>query len=69
MVMNALGPRTEAERRFDLSSTERLGCQAAVVKSVDLHVYMKSAGDCAILSEAVRHRLEIDPAVRRRRGV
>jgi len=59
----ALCPRTEAERKFNLSASERLACQAKVVRPADIYVYIKSAGSYAILSESVRHKLEVDPLV------
>jgi len=64
----ALSPRTEAERKFNLTTSERLACQAKVIKPVDIYVYIKSAGSYAILSESVRHKLEVDPLVHRTDG-
>ena len=59
----ALSPRTEAEQKFNLDSSQRLACQAKVVKPADIYVYIKSAGSYSILSDTVRHELEIDPLV------
>ncbi len=60
----ALCPRTEAEGKFNLSESERLACQAKVARPADIYVYIKSAGSYAILSDTVRHKLEVDPLVR-----
>jgi len=43
---------------------ERLACQAKVARPADIYVYIKSAGSYAILSDTVRHKLEVDPLVR-----
>ena len=59
----AIGPLTEAEREFDLSGSQRLACQAEIVKPADIYVYIKSAGSYAILSETVQRELEVDPLV------
>jgi len=59
----ALSPRTEAEQKFNLSSSQRLACQAKVVKPADIYVYIKSAGSYAILSESVQQKIEVDPLV------
>jgi len=60
----ALSMPTAAEKSFDLGEGERLACQAQVVAAADLYVYVVSAGDYTILSDSVRHELELDPAVR-----
>ncbi len=60
----ALSPRTEAESKFNLSESERLACQAKVVRPADIYVYIKSAGSYSILSESVQQGIEIDPLVR-----
>ncbi|MGC9317889.1 MAG: 2Fe-2S iron-sulfur cluster-binding protein, partial [Armatimonadota bacterium] len=62
---DALSPPTSAEESFDLGENERLACQARVVRPADLYVYVMSAGEYTILSDTVRHKLELDPAVRR----
>lgn len=62
----ALAPQTEAEKSFDLHEDERLACQAAVVRPADIYVYVVSAGEYTILSDAVSHKLEIAPAVTRK---
>lgn len=59
----ALSPPTEAEKGFDLGNAERLACQARVVSGADIYVYVVSAGEYTILSDAVRHTLEVDPPV------
>ncbi len=59
----AIGPRTEAEQKFNLSGSQRLACQAKVAKPANIYVYIMSAGSYAILSESVRHKLEVDPLV------
>ena len=60
----ALSPRTEAERQADLKSSERLACQARITKPGDVYVFIKSVGRYSILSDAVRHEVELDPLVR-----
>ncbi|MEA3402967.1 MAG: ASKHA domain-containing protein [Armatimonadota bacterium] len=62
---DALSPPTAAENSFDLGESERLACQARVVRPADLYVYVVSAGEYTILSDTVRHKLQLDPAVRR----
>ena len=62
---DALSPRTAAEESFDLGDSERLACQARVVGPADLYVYVVSAGDYTILSDTVREKVELSPAVRR----
>ncbi len=61
----ALSPKTAAEESFELGPSERLACQATVVRPADLYVYVISAGDYTILSDSVRHKIELNPAVRR----
>lgn len=61
----ALSPRTAAEEDFHLGHAERLACQASVVEAADLYVYVLSAGHYTVLSDTIRHELELDPAVRR----
>lgn len=60
----ALAPLTSAEHNFDLAESERLACQAEIVKPADLYVFIKNVGSYAILSETVHRELEIDPLVR-----
>ncbi len=60
----ALSPPTAVENSFDLAEGERLACQARIVAPTDLYVYVVGSGDYTILSDTVRHELELDPAVR-----
>ncbi len=62
---DALSPRTAAEESFDLGGSERLACQARVVRPADLYVYVVNAGDYTILSDTVRLKVELSPTVRR----
>ncbi len=61
----ALNARTEAERQCELGGSERLACQAKIIKPADIYVFVKNVGHYAILSESVRRELELDPPVRR----
>jgi len=53
----ALSPRTEAESKFNLSKSERLACQAKIVKPADIYVYISSAGSYSM------QEIEVDPLV------
>ncbi|MFO7946218.1 MAG: ASKHA domain-containing protein [Armatimonadota bacterium] len=62
----ALSDLTPTEREGDLGEGERLACQATVTGEADITVYIVSAGEYTILSDSVRNRVEVKPAVRRR---
>ncbi len=61
----ALSAPTAVEAAFGLHGAERLACQAKVEQPADLYVYVRSAGEYAILSDTVQHEIELNPAVRR----
>jgi len=61
-----LNDRTEAEREFPLQPTERLACQAAVVRPEgELRVFVKDFGEYTIVSESLSTDTAVEPSVRR----
>ena len=64
----ALSPRTKAEQEFQLAASERLACQARVVKPADLRVFVKSVGPYQILTSSQEQQVELDPFVYRKHG-
>jgi len=59
----ALSPRTEAETQFPLGKSERLACQARIVRPANIYVFIKSTGQYSILSETLHREVEISPLV------
>jgi len=58
-----LRPPTSAEEAFKLGKSERLACQARIVKPANIYVYIKSTGSYSILSETVHREAQIEPCV------
>jgi len=62
----SLAERTQAERDFTLAEDERLACQAKVIAGDrDIHVFVKAAGEYAILTESTEGRVPLDPFIYR----
>ncbi len=62
----ALSDLTAMESDCELDGAERLACQATVTGDADITVYIVSAGEYTILSDSVRNRVDVKPAVRTR---
>ncbi len=60
----ALNPLTGAEKQFDLGPSERLACQARIVKPGNLRVFVKNVGSYSVLSDTIEREIDIDPFVR-----
>jgi uncharacterized 2Fe-2S/4Fe-4S cluster protein (DUF4445 family) len=60
----ALSPRTDAERQFALGQSERLACQARIVKPGDVSVFVRNVGPYSILTDTLRRDLDVDPPVK-----
>ena len=63
-----LVPKTEAERSFELGETERLACQARIIRPTNVYVFIKEIGEYTILSDTVEDKIELDPLVYGRDG-
>ncbi len=62
----ALGERSEAEKKHRLGPDERLACQARVVElECDVYVFIRDFGDYEVLTDTLAIRVEPAPAVRR----
>ena len=61
-----LDAKTVPELNAELSEGERLACQARVLGSADLRVFVKAAGPYAILATSEQHAVELAPRVQRR---
>ena len=57
----ALNPLTAAERQLALGPSERLACQAKIVKPANLRVFVKNVGSYSVLSETIER--EIRPSL------
>ena len=65
--LESLAERTQAERDFSLAEDERLACQAKVIAgSRDIHVFVKAAGEYAILTESTEGHVPLDPFIYRK---
>ncbi|GAH75006.1 unnamed protein product, partial [marine sediment metagenome] len=62
----ALTPRTEIEKSFKLGRDERLACQARVLRSGSIRVFIKSLGKYTILSDTVKDKIKLEPFVYRK---
>jgi len=58
--------KTKAEKSFDLRADERLACQAKVVKSTDIYVFVREMGEYAILVDTVEDTMALMPFVYKR---
>jgi len=59
-----VSPATEAEKQFDLGPSERLACQAEIVRPGDLRVFVKNVGRYSVLSETIEREIDLEPFVR-----
>jgi len=64
---NPLNPRTEVEKSFKLDKDERLACQAKVVRTGSVRVFIESIGKYVILSETLEDKIKLDPFVYRKK--
>ncbi len=65
--LESLAGRTQAECDFSLAEDERLACQARVISAdQDIYVFVKAAGDYAILTESIEGRVPLDPFISRK---
>ena len=64
----ALTPRTEIEKSFKLGRDERLACQARVLRSGSIRVFIKSLGKYTILSDTIKDEIRLEPFVYRKNG-
>jgi len=63
----SLSERTGSERAFSLAEGERLACQAKVISvDRDIRVFVKAAGEYAILTESIEGPVPLDPFIRRK---
>jgi len=63
---DALNDRTDGESKHALGQYERLACQARVIRpEKDIYVYIRDFGNYSILSDTLKTRVELAPAVRR----
>ena len=62
----ALSEKTAAERAAGLAEGERLACQARVLGSADIRVFVKAAGPYAILATSEYHPVELAPRAYRK---
>ena len=62
----ALSKLTASEAELSPGPGERLACQARVEQpGRDIHVFIRDFGDYSIVSDTIKTRVELDPAVRR----
>lgn len=59
----ALNPLTAVEKQFELGKSERLACQASIVKPANIYVFIKSTGQYSILSESIRREVALDSLI------
>jgi len=64
-----LNSPTDIERDLNLGKNERLACQAKIIGSGDVYVFVKSVGKFSILSDTLEDKIEINPFVSRKNGV
>lgn len=62
----ALTPKTEIEKSIKLDRDERLACQAKVLRSGSIRVFIKSLGKYTILSDTVKDKIKLEPFVYRK---
>ena len=60
---NALNLKTEIEKSFKLDKDERLACQAKAMRGGNIHVFIKSIGKYAILSQTLEDKIKVEPFV------